>query len=77
MTEKKKSLETSIKRLEEIVSNLEKGEYTLEESLAQFEEGLELGKRCREILDQAEMRIRKLIEVDDSGERRDEEFEDA
>jgi len=76
MTEAKKGLEESMTRLEEIVSELESGEHTLEESLAKFEEGLALGKRCREILDQAEMRIRKLIAVDDDGDRVEGELDD-
>jgi len=75
MSEANKGLEESMTRLEKIVAELESGEYTLEESLARFEEGLELGRRCRAILDQAELRIRKLVEVDEEGGRREEEFE--
>jgi len=76
MTEKGKSLEASMARLEEIVDELEKGEHTLEESLEKFEEGVKLGKRCREILDRAETRIRKLVDVDEDGNRVEEEFTD-
>jgi exodeoxyribonuclease VII small subunit len=76
MSEKKNGLEDSMARLEAIVSELEEGEHTLEESLKKFEEGLELGKRCRKILDQADMRIRKLVDVDEDGNPVTEEFED-
>jgi len=76
MTEKKQNLEESMARLEEIVEELERGEHTLEESLEKFEEGVKLGKRCREILDRAETRIRKLVGVDESGNRVEEEFTD-
>jgi exodeoxyribonuclease VII small subunit len=76
MTEKKKSLEESMARLEEIVDELERGEHTLEESLEKFEEGVKLGKRCREILERAETRIRKLVDVDEDGTRVEEEFTD-
>lgn len=76
MSDKRKGLEESMKKLEEIVADLEDGEHTLEESLAKFEEGLKLGKECRKILDKAEMRIRKLVDVDEDGERIEEDFGD-
>ena len=76
MTAKRKGLEESMERLEAIVSELEKGEHTLEESLEKFEEGLKLGKQCREILDKAEMRIRKLVGVDEDGNPLEEDFDD-
>ena len=64
---KEKGLEASIARLEAIVTKLEKGEGTLEESISHFEEGLALGKSCREILDKAELRIKRLVEVNKDG----------
>lgn len=76
MTEKRKNLEESMARLEEIVDELERGEHTLEESLEKFEEGVKLGKRCREILERAETRIRKLVDVDEDGNRVEEDFTD-
>ena len=75
MSSKKPGLEESMQRLEEIVAQLEAGEHSLEDSLKKFEEGLKLGKQCREILDQADLRIRKLVDVDDDGEPVEEEFE--
>jgi exodeoxyribonuclease VII small subunit len=75
MNDTRKGLEESMTRLEKIVSELESGEHTLEESLARFEEGLELGRQCRRILDQAEVRIRRLLEVDGDGNRREEDFD--
>ncbi len=62
MAKSKLSFEEAIKKLEQIVEELEKGEFTLEQSLQKFEEGLALGKDCREFLDKAEARIRKLVE---------------
>lgn len=62
---KKTDFEDAMKKLEEIVEDLEKGELTLEESLEKFEEGLSLGKKCKEILDKAEMRAKKVIESDE------------
>jgi exodeoxyribonuclease VII small subunit len=60
---KKKNFEESIKRLEKLVEELEKGEFTLEQSLQKFEEGMTLGKECRKFLDEAEAKIRKIVEV--------------
>ena len=50
------------KRLEEIVARLEQGDLTLEESLALYEEGMKLARRCQELLQGAELRITKLQE---------------
>ena len=62
---KKKNFEESIKRLETIVEELEKGEFTLQQSLEKFEEGMTLGKECRKFLDDAEARIQKIVESSD------------
>ena len=56
MNEAKIDFEASMKKLEKIVDELEKGEYSLEESLQKFEEGLKLGKSCREMLEKAEIK---------------------
>ncbi len=50
------------RRLEETVEKLEKGGLSLEQSIALYEEGMELAKRCQAILDGAELRITKLRE---------------
>lgn len=50
------------RRLEQTVEKLEKGGLPLEESIALYEEGMELAKRCQTILDKAELRITKLRE---------------
>ena len=54
------SFEELYRRLEETVEKLEKGGLPLEESIALYEEGMHLAKRCQEILDKAELRITKL-----------------
>lgn len=48
------------RRLEETVDKLEKGGLPLEQSIALYEEGMELAKRCQTVLDNAEQRITKL-----------------
>ena len=56
------SFEDLYRRLEETVEKLEKGGLPLEQSIALYEEGMELAKRCQGILDGAELRITKLRE---------------
>lgn len=58
--------ETSIQSLEEIVSQLEKGELPLEDSLKQFEKGIALVRACQEKLSQAEQRIEYISNTDTS-----------
>lgn len=65
MAAKKKPFEESMARLEEIVSTLERGESSLEESLALFEEGTKLAAACSRQLDQAEQKILKLTKGPD------------
>jgi exodeoxyribonuclease VII small subunit len=52
--------EQAMKELESIVSRLEKGDISLEESIAAYEKGELLKKRCEELLKQAEARIEKI-----------------
>jgi len=54
------SYEQAVERLEEIVARIEGGELGLEESIALYEQGVALGKRCREILTRAEQRVQQL-----------------
>ena len=66
---KKAGFEEAIARLEEIVGRLEKGEVPLEESIKLYEEGVKLGRKCRKILDEAELRIERLkIEAEEDQE---------
>jgi exodeoxyribonuclease VII small subunit len=64
MTAKRETqtFEQLYQRLEETVEKLERGGLPLEQSIAFFEEGMELAKQCQEILDKAEQRIVKLRE---------------
>ena len=64
MTAKKNDppFEDLYKNLEETVEKLEKGGLSLEQSIALYEEGMQLAKQCQGILDGAEQRITKLRE---------------
>ena len=52
--------ETSIKRLEDIVSKLEAGNLDLDTSIKSFEEGVALVKECQKIISEAELKVNKL-----------------
>lgn len=58
--EEAKSFEENITRLEEIVSQLERGDAKLADSLALFEEGTRLASVCSAMLDEAEQKVVKL-----------------
>lgn len=55
------SFEQSLAELESIVQNLEQGELNLEESMTLFERGLSLSKLSQEKLQQAEQKVKILI----------------
>lgn len=55
--------EVLYRRLEEAVARLEEGGLTLDESLALYEEGMNLARRCQELLQNAELRVTKLQET--------------
>lgn len=61
------SIERSIKRLEEIVAELEQGEQELETALKSYEEGIKLARTCLEQLKAAELRIEELSGFDDEA----------
>ncbi len=67
MSEDKVNFEESMKKLEKIVDDLETGEHSLQESLERFEEGLKLGKSCKEMLERAEARVKILVEEEGGG----------
>lgn len=54
------SFEEAYRRLEETVRRLEEGGLPLDESIALYEEGMELARYCEKLLEEAELRVRKL-----------------
>lgn len=54
------SFEKALKELEAIVVRLERGDVPLEESVAIYERGEALKRRCDELLLQAEARVEKI-----------------
>jgi len=57
--------EASMAELDTIVSALERGDLTLEQSLAQFERGVSLTRLCRDALVQAEQKVAILLKDQD------------
>ena len=56
------SFEEQLKSLESVVEKLERGDLPLEESLALFEQGVDLSDACKRELDAAEGRVQVLLQ---------------
>ena len=69
------TFEESLKKLETIVDQLEKGDLPLEQSLKLFEEGVGLSAVCKQELDAAEGKVQMLIKQRD-GSMKAESFPD-
>ncbi len=54
------NFEASLDLLEQLVEKMEHGEMSLEDSLAAYERGVGLYRRCQQALEQAELRVRLL-----------------
>jgi len=61
------TFEDSLKKLETIVEQLEKGDLPLEDSLKLFEQGVDLSAICKKELDEAEGKIQILIKQRDGS----------
>ncbi len=64
MAAKKKALdfEQSLQQLETLVTEMEKGELSLEDSLKAFESGIQLTRECQTRLAEAEQKVQLLVE---------------
>ena len=76
MTEENKTFEQNLRRLEEIVRAMERGDVALEESLRLCQEGTELVRSCGKLLDDAEQQV-KLVLSGPDGEPVEEDFADG
>jgi|TARA_B110000116_G_C16455248_1_gene411197 exodeoxyribonuclease VII small subunit len=63
------NFESSISALEELVEKMEGGEFSLEESLKQFETGIALARSCQRALRDAEQKVLQLTQDDNGNER--------
>lgn len=69
---KELKFEEAMQELEAIANDLEKGDLSLEESVAKFEEGMKLSKQCSDIIGKAEKKITILLQKD--GKIEEENF---
>ena len=56
----KVDFESALEELENLVSKMESGELSLDDSLKAFERGIELTRTCQSTLEAAELRIQML-----------------
>lgn len=63
------TFEESLKQLEVIVDQMEKGDLPLEQALKLFEEGVNLSAVCKKELDEAEGKVQLLIKQRDGSFR--------
>lgn len=68
MEDSKFIFENAMKRIEEIVVALERGDVALDDSLSLFQEGAELIKKCSSALDNAEQKVSLLIKGESGPE---------
>ncbi len=73
MNQQNKSFEGNMQRLEQIVRAMERGDVALEESLKLFQEGTELVRECNELLENAQLQVKKIMTAPD-GSPVEEEF---
>lgn len=59
------NFEAALAELETLVSRMEDGDLSLEESLNAFETGIKLTRQCQQALQQAELKVQKLSQSDD------------
>ncbi len=64
---KVKDFESALKKLEDIVTQLESGDLALEKSLELFEEGVSISRFCSGKLEEAERRVETLMKTADGS----------
>lgn len=61
-TDKLPALEESMTEITQLIEKMERGELTLEQSLADFERGVTLVKHCQKLLSDAEQKVQILTQ---------------
>ncbi|MFZ0662571.1 MAG: exodeoxyribonuclease VII small subunit [Acidobacteriaceae bacterium] len=65
------NFEQSLKKLEAIVAQMERGDIALEDSVKLFEEGTKLAERCKQQLAEAEGKVEILIKQRNGAMKRE------
>jgi exodeoxyribonuclease VII small subunit len=72
---KYKDYESAMTRLEEITAQLESGELKLEDAIKLYTDGLEIARFCNEKLNEADAKIKVIVEQ--SGRVEEEDFSEG
>ena len=67
---KKKTFETALKDLEEIVRQMESGDLSLEDAVKSYESGMKQSKYCLDLLDKTEKKISMITKGNDGSVKR-------
>ncbi|MBF7074703.1 exodeoxyribonuclease VII small subunit [Glaciecola sp. MH2013] len=73
MTDQTTSFESAMKELEDIVTEMERGDIALEDSLKKFERGIQLARQSQQQLKSAEQKVQVLMQ--NNGEESLSSFE--
>ena len=73
----KLSFQQALEKVDEIADQLASGQTELEETLANYEEGIGLLKHCYSVLQNVEKKIQLLTSVDPNGAVETEEFDNS
>jgi exodeoxyribonuclease VII small subunit len=65
------SFEDALERLEGIVERIESGEVGLEQAISEYEQGMALIRRCKDVLARAEQRVEELRKAEGKGDGRE------
>jgi exodeoxyribonuclease VII small subunit len=67
------NFEKALSELEKLVEEMEQGNLSLEDSLKRFEKGIALTTECQQALQNAELKVKELVE--NSGKMLEKDFE--
>ncbi len=76
MAKKTPNFEKALAELETLVDEMEQGNLSLEESLKRFEKGIALSSECQQALQNAELKVKQLVEKNGKLLEHDLELED-
>jgi exodeoxyribonuclease VII small subunit len=71
---KELSFEESLEKLEQIVSAMESGDSSLQDLMANYAEGVQLGSNCLKVLEQAEKTMDVMVQ-DNAGKVKESELQ--
>ena len=56
------SFEKDLEKMETLLQEIESGDHTLEDNIEKFKLGMELSKKCKKALEEAQQKIKKIID---------------